>query len=80
MRKRRLMEDSGSSLSELAVAITATTVAAVIISKSKKIYQNIDLSPNKDNSPIVISDLSKSGQQTGGLLQLQEGWKKAEHE
>ena len=28
--------------------------------------------------PIVISDLSKSGQQSGGLLQLQEGWKKAE--
>jgi len=30
---------------------------------------------DKDNSPIVISDLCKSGQQTGGLLQLQEGWK-----
>ena len=41
------MEDSGSSLSELAV-----------LSKSKKIYRNIDVSPNKDNSPIVISDLS----------------------
>ena len=40
------------------------------------IYGNIDVSlnkdsPNKDNSPIVIS-----GQQTGGLLQLQEAWKK----
>ena len=30
---------------------------------------------DKDNSPIFISDLCKSGQQTGGLLQLQEGWK-----
>jgi len=30
---------------------------------------------DKDNSPIVISDLCKSGHQTGGLLQLQEGWK-----
>ena len=83
LRQRRLMEDSESSLSELAVAITATSVAAAILSKSKKIYRNIDVSlnkdsSNKDNSPIVISDLSKSGQQTGGLLQLQEGWKKAE--
>ena len=31
------MEDSGSSLPELAVAITATLVAAAILSKSKKI-------------------------------------------
>jgi len=51
-------------------------VVAAILSKSKKIYGNIDVSPNKDsrnkdNSPIVIS-----WQQTGGLLQLQEGWKK----
>ena len=51
-------------------------VVAAILSKYKKIYGNIDVSPNKDrqnkdNSPIVIS-----GQQTGGLLQLQEGWKK----
>ena len=37
------MEDSGSSLSELAVAITATSVAAAILGKSKKIYQNIDV-------------------------------------
>ena len=43
LRKRRLMEDSGSSLSELAVAITATSVAAAILGKSKKIYQNIDV-------------------------------------
>ena len=46
--------------------------------QSKVSYRNIDVSLNKDNSPIVISDLSKSGQQTCGLLQLQEGWKKAE--
>ena len=30
------MEDSGSSLSELAVAITATSVAAAILSKGWK--------------------------------------------
>ena len=71
------MEDSGSSLSELSVAITATSVAAAILSTFIEISPNKD-SSNKDNSPIVISDLSKSGQQTGGLLQLQEGWKKAE--
>ena len=63
------MEDS---LSELAVAITAASVAADILRKSNKNYQN------KDNSPIVISDSSNSGQQTGDLLQLQEGWKRAE--
>ena len=51
MRKRRLMEDS---LSELAVAITAASVAADILRKSNKNYQN------KDNSPIVISDSSNS--------------------
>ena len=38
LRKRRIMEDSGSSLSELTVVITATSVAAAILSKSKKIY------------------------------------------
>ena len=50
------MEDS---LSELAVA-------AAILRKSKKIYQN------KDNSPIVISYSSNSGPQTGDLLQFQK--------
>ena len=60
------------SLSELAVAIIATSVATAILSKSKKIYQN------KDKSPIFITGSSNSEQQTGDLLQLQEGWKRAE--
>ena len=66
--KGSVLEDRKSlSLSKLVVAITVTSVAAAFLSRLKKIYQNKDVSLNNSDSRIVISDSSKSGQQTEGL-------------